>query len=247
MGKYPAIISVCLFFSLPLFADKTEMTYEQYETELAHLQQQEKSVKEQIAQQQSAIESLKQQLADIEQKIAAVQKEKYDILGITEADVIAAESELASIQQALDMLSGLSQEDLLKRKNELAVAQARIEALKRKPVSYLWRVRDKIKPVEDALEQLKAKCAQQPPARVESAAAASSYTVKLVPGNRESLSKIASYDFVYGSVTKWPMLYRSNQSIIDKKFKRYTRQNSNSKYSRAEDLIFPGQVLDIPR
>jgi len=50
MGKYAGIISVCLFFSLPLFAAKTDMTYEQYETELAQLQQQEKAVKEQIAQ-----------------------------------------------------------------------------------------------------------------------------------------------------------------------------------------------------
>jgi len=41
----------------------------------------EKAIKEQIAQQQSAIESLKQQLADLSQKIAALQKEKYDIWG----------------------------------------------------------------------------------------------------------------------------------------------------------------------
>ena len=246
MGKYAGIISVCLFFSLPLFAAKTDMTYEQYETELAQLQQQEKAVKEQIAQQQSAIESLKQQLADLSQKIAALQKEKYDILGITEADVVAAETELSSIRQALDALSGLSLEDLVKRKSEVAVQQARIEALKRKPVSYLWRVRDKIKPVEDLLEQVKAKCAQ-PLAQPQSAPAASSYTVKLVSGSRESLSKIAAYDFVYGSVAKWPMLYRSNQSIIDKKFQRYTKRTTKPKYSRAEDLIFPGQVLDIPR
>jgi len=63
-------------------------------------------------------------------------------LGITEADVVAAETELSSIRQALDALSGLSLEDLVNAKRS-AVQQARIEALKRKPVSYLWRVRTK--------------------------------------------------------------------------------------------------------
>jgi nucleoid-associated protein YgaU len=231
---------------MPLFAAKTEMTYEQYETELAQLQQQEKAAKEQIAQQQSGIESLKRQLAELSQKIATIQKEKYDILGITETDVVAAENELAAIQQALVLLSGLPFEDLLKRKNEVIAQQSRIEGLKRKPVSYLWRVRDKIKPVEDLLEQVKSRLAQ-PPVQSQSASAASSYTVKLVPGNRESLSKIAAYDFVYGNGTKWPTLYRSNQSIIDKRFQRYTKRNPKPKYSRAEDLIYPGQVLDIPR
>jgi polyhydroxyalkanoate synthesis regulator phasin len=246
MGKYLVIISACLFFSMPLYAAKTEMTYEQYETQLAQLQQQEKTLKEQIAQQQSGIESLKQQLAELEQKIAALQKEKYAVLGITDADVTAAENELASIRQALELLSGLPPEDLLKRKNEVTAQQSRIEALKRKSVSYLWKVRDEIKPVEDLLEQVKAKLAQPLP-QAQTASAASSYTVKLAPGNRESLSKIAAYDFVYGSVTKWPNLYRSNQSIIDKGFQRYSKRNPNPKYSRAEDLIYPGQVLDIPR
>jgi hypothetical protein len=167
-------------------------------------------------------------------------------LGITEADVVAAENELSSIQQELVLLSGLPSEELFKRKNEVIAQQSRIEGLKRKPVSYLWRVRDKIKPVEDLLEQVKSRL-EQPPLQSQSASAASMYTVKLVPGNRESLSKIAAYDFVYGDVTKWPALYRSNQSIIDKRFKRYTTRSPSPKYSRAEDLIYPGQVLDIPR
>ena len=247
MGKYPGVISVCLFLSVPLFAAKTEMTYEQYEAELTQAQQREKSAKEQIAQQQSGIESLNRQLAELSEKIAALQKEKYAVLGIGEADVTAAENELASIRQALELLSGLPAEDLLKRKNEVAAQQSRLESLKTRRVSYLWKVRDEIKPVEDLLGQVKARLAQQPPVQPQASSAVSSYTVKLVPGNRESLSKIAAYDFVYGSVTRWPALYRSNQSIIDKSFQRYTKRNPNPKYSRAEDLIYPGQVLDIPR
>ena len=247
MGKYLGIISVCLFFSMPLHASESAMTYERYEAELAQLQQQEKTAKEQIAQQQSAIGSLTRQLDELSRKIAIVQKEKYDILGITEADVVAAENELSSIQQALVLLSGLPSEDFFKRKNEVTTQQSRMEDLKRKPVSYLWRVRDKIKPVEDLLQQVKDKLAQQPLAQPQGASVVSSYTVKLVPGNRECLSKIAAYDFVYGSVTKWPVLYRANQSIIDKRFQRYAKRNPSPKYSRAEDLIYPGQVLDIPR
>ena len=70
----------------------------------------------------------------------------------------------------------------------------------------------------------------------------------MVPQNRECLYRISGYDFVFGDPAKWPYLYRANQSIIDKGFNRFKdRRGESCKYSRAADLIFPGQVLDIPR
>lgn len=249
MGKCREFVSVCLVLCLPLWATgAVVMTYDQYENRLAQALQQEKTAKEQIAQEQSGIEALKGQIADTEQKIAALEKEKYEILGITEADVTGALGEIASIKQALDPLEGLSANELFARKNEVSAAQARIEAFKRKPVSFLWKIRDALKPIEDQSARLADRLNRRvvdPPAKNNDAP--TSYTVKLVPENRESLSRIASYAFIYGSALKWPTLYRSNQSIIDKKYDRYSKRGSNPKYSRAADLIYPGQVLDIPR
>lgn len=246
MGRCRKLFSVCLMLYMPLYAAITVMTYDQYETQLAQALEREKTAKQQIAGEQSGIESLKGQIADLEQKIATLQTEKYSILGITEADVTSAQSEIASIAHALDELEALLPEDLLKRKNDVGAAQARIDALKRKPAALLWKIRDRMGPLSDRLERIKARLSQQPPA-TPVAEAPTSYTVKLVPGNRESLSRIASYDFIYGSAVKWPMLYRSNRSIIDNKYDRYVKHAADPKYSRAADLIQPGQVLDIPR
>jgi nucleoid-associated protein YgaU len=229
---------------MPLYAATAVMTYDQYETQLTQALEREKTAKQQIAGEQSGIEILKGQIADLEQKIAAVQTEKYSILRITEADVAWAQSEIASIAQAMDGLEALLPEDLLKRKNDVGAAQARLDALKRKPATLLWKIRDRMAPLFDRLERIKARLGQQPPA-APVAEVLTSYTVKLAPGNRESLSRIAS--FIYGSAAKWRALYRSNRSIMDNKYDRYVKHAADPKYSRAADLIYPGQVLDIPR
>lgn len=231
-------VSVCLIFAVSsMGAAKTEMTYEDYETELASAQNREKAAKEEIAQEQAKIESLKQQLAEIDAQIAAVIQEKYDILGITEQDVVNAENEIASIRQELELLLGLTPDELEQRINDIKALEARISALKEKPVSYLWRVRDKIRDIEALLERVKANLPDKP----------SSYTVRLVPERRDCLYRIAQYENIYSDPTQWPKIYRANKGLIDASFQRYQRLVEEPKYSKSEDLIFPGQVLDIPR
>ncbi len=58
------------------------------------------------------------------------------------------------------------------------------------------------------------------------------YTVKLTPDDRDCLSKIAGYPFVYGDREKWPVLYRANKETL--------------KHPENADLIFPEEVLVIP-
>jgi nucleoid-associated protein YgaU len=58
------------------------------------------------------------------------------------------------------------------------------------------------------------------------------YTVRLVPGDRDCLSKIAGYTFVYEDRRRWNDLYRANKATL--------------KHSENVDLILPGEVLVIP-
>ncbi|MCE5256412.1 MAG: hypothetical protein LLF89_06135 [Spirochaetaceae bacterium] len=58
------------------------------------------------------------------------------------------------------------------------------------------------------------------------------YTVRLIPGRRDCLWRIAEYSFVYNNPLKWSVLYNANKATF--------RDPSNP------DLIFPGQILDIP-
>ncbi len=244
-----SILFCCCLFTVSAFAadpvwqfqenpeEYDTMTMESYEIVLAAALQREKVAKEQIAQEQALIESLRQQLLDIDQRIAALIQEKYDILGITEQDVIDAENEIAAIRQELELLLGLTPEELLKRMSDIKKLEARIAALKRKPVSYLWRIRDQIIELEDLLARVKANLPDK----------LSQYTVRLVPERRDCLWRIAEYPEIYEDPAQWPKIYRANKTTIDRGYNSYLNNVEESKYSRSEDLIFPGQVFDIPR
>lgn len=55
------------------------------------------------------------------------------------------------------------------------------------------------------------------------------YTVRLIPERRDSLWRIAEYDFIYGNPWLWPKIWHRNRKLI---------QNP--------DLIYPGWQLYIP-
>lgn len=55
------------------------------------------------------------------------------------------------------------------------------------------------------------------------------YTVRLIPGRRESLWRIAGYDFVYGDPRLWRKIWERNRELIEE-----------------PDLILPGWHLYIP-
>ncbi|MFP4416455.1 MAG: hypothetical protein ACOC4C_00580 [Fibrobacterota bacterium] len=235
--KRAGIILMLCILSVSAVAQETEMTYEEYEMALASAQERETTAREQIAQVQAEIESLKQQIAEVESQIAQAIEDKYDILGITEQDVIDAENEIASIRQELELLLSLSPEELEDRISDIEKLEARIAALKAQPVSYLWRIRDQIVEIESLLERVKANLPDKP----------SQYTVQLIPGNRDCLYRISGYDFIYGDPTQWPRIYRANQTLINSAYQQYVSRAEEPKYERAEDLIFPGQEFDIPR
>lgn len=236
MKRVGIILMLCIL-SVSAVAQETEMTYEEYEMALAAAQERETTAREQIAQVQAEIESLKQQLSEVDAQIAQAIQDKYDILGITEQDVIDAENEIASIRQELELLLSLSPEELENRISDIEKLEARIASLKAKPVSYLWRIRDQINEIESLLQRVRANLPDKP----------SQYTVQLIPGNRDCLYRISGYDFVYGDATQWPRIYRANQTQINGAYQQYVRRVETPMYEQPEDLIFPGQVFDIPR
>ncbi|MDH5717243.1 MAG: hypothetical protein OEZ22_06360 [Spirochaetia bacterium] len=55
------------------------------------------------------------------------------------------------------------------------------------------------------------------------------YKVRLIPNKRDCLWRIAEYDFIYDNPLLWPKIYKANKAQI-----------------KNPDLIFPGQIFDIP-
>jgi nucleoid-associated protein YgaU len=213
------------------------MSLETYQLELTNAQQRETELKTQIANEQAIIDSLKARLVDLDAQIASTIADIYRILGITEDDVLAAEAEIREIRQNLELLLGLPSDELLRRSKEIAENEARINALKEKPVSYLWKIRDQIRDLESLLAQVKANLPDQ----------IMSYEVQLNVGNRDCLYRIAGRSEVYEDASRWPEIYRANKAQIDRSYNSYKKNAAEVKYDRPQDLIFPGQVFDIPR
>ncbi len=69
-------------------------------------------------------------------------------------------------------------------------------------------------------------------ASAESPSLPASYTVRLIPNDRDSLSKIAGYPFIYGNRAQWPLIYRANKATL--------------KHPENADIILPGEILVIP-
>lgn len=55
------------------------------------------------------------------------------------------------------------------------------------------------------------------------------YTVRLIPEKRDCLWRIAGYDFIYNNPRLWSRIYKANKNQIAN-----------------PDLIYPGQILNIP-
>lgn len=55
------------------------------------------------------------------------------------------------------------------------------------------------------------------------------YSVRLIPERRDCLWRIAEYEYIYGNPFLWPRIYKANKNQI-----------------KNPDLIYPGQVFDIP-
>jgi nucleoid-associated protein YgaU len=63
-------------------------------------------------------------------------------------------------------------------------------------------------------------------------ALAAEYEVKLNPAKRDCLWRIAGFDFIYGNPVEWKRIYDYNKSTF--------------RYPDNPDLIYPGQILEIP-
>lgn len=232
-----SLVFVSLLIPFSAFAQNVEMTMEEYVIALADAQKREQAAKEAIATEQATIKELEQQIQETEEAIARVKAETYEILGITEEDVIAFNNECDAIQAQIDELAMLSADELMRKMKEIKAIDKAIDELEKKPAGMLFASVARIQTLRDAMDQLKSNLPDKP----------MSYTVRRIPERRDCLWRIAEYEDIYNNPLEWPKIYESNKDVIVKAFNRYKRNTAEPKYNRAADLIFPGQTFDIPR
>jgi len=267
---------VLLVFGLASFSAAQErMTYEEYLNQLAGYKQRESEAGAQIAKLDKEIASLKEAIEAAEAEMEAVHAEIYRLIGSDKAGVEAFMADLDGLIRRIRGLQRLSPDDLYKRKGEVVEIKGRLEELKKNPISHLPAAADKISAIEGMLAQLEARIPRIPTpdqytvvrgdnlwniskkeqiyddpymwpriyvanCRIKNPDLIYPDWVLTIPRGvgpdqhlvvrGEWLSKIAGYSEVYGDVSKWHALYQANRDQI-----------------ADSDLIYPAQVLDIPR
>ena len=272
MRSLPKVLLTATVLNVQVFA-QSELTRSQYQTELTSVQEREVGAREQIAQEQSRIQLLKKELAEKEKAIAAKKQKKYSFLGIQEQDVVVAESELDNLLNTVRHLAYGQNEDQQSKWRDIEVIETRLSNLQESPVSNLKQISEAIKKLESMISEIKSSFAvSYTPdsmahqtvtdsfgSSVHSASEsqitnpspdtaylhAETYVVKNSSGEPETLFKIAAA--VYGDPYEWPKIYRANQDKIDAYYQKTMKSSPGQKYSKPQDLIFPGLVLIIPR
>lgn len=259
MKLLPFILSAAVI-SFPIFATPSKNA-DGFAAQLDAAQKKEQNAREQIADEQSRIKSVKHQIENIDNKIADIQREKFNLLGITVKDISLAETQLSILKKELENLSNIVPEDLLKRKSEIDSLDKRLCELKARPAVRLAELTGKVYRFELAFLRVKTEfdsicdrrnAAGETKTDNDSVVAAAvspwvdKYTVKAVYGRSETLLRIAGYPEIYGDSHKWYLIYDANKDLINRNYQKL-KNSGNTNYTQPQDVIFPGQVLIIPR
>jgi hypothetical protein len=241
---------------------------------LDSVMQRELVVREQIALEQVKIENLKQDIQTCSEKVDEARKKRLTLLGTDEQGYLAVCSTLDNIifqlqtfysagvsdlvqnQQIIDSLFSFSNN--LKKTtryihvDSLAAKMRVIEELHNKLANTFTEYLKKSS-VPLSTENTDSVLTGQLPDskesnRISSDGQVDSWTVRSEDGKkRESLFKIAGYPQVYGDPFQWKKIYLANKELIDNNYKRYQKLLNADATINPQDVIFPGQILKIPR
>ena len=242
---------------------------EEYRTQMAEWQKREADAMAAIRDEEAKIADLKEQIENIESEKKSVQKEIYTLVGSDEAGVKAFDRKLDNLSSDIRALQGLSDEELGKRFNDIETADKMLNEYKMDPISCLPEMKAKIAELDRMMARIpklpgtytviRGDCLykisgypqiyndpikwpriyranrdqiQDPdliyPEQIFKIPRGYPSTYTVIPG--EWLCKIADYWEIYGDWRKWTKIYEANRDQI-----------------KDPDLIYPNQVLSIPR
>ncbi|MFQ6618226.1 MAG: LysM peptidoglycan-binding domain-containing protein [Fidelibacterota bacterium] len=253
----------------------TKMKMEEYNAELAKWQKREADARAEIVRLDEEITGLKQEIEETEKEIARIKQETFDLLGVMEADQERFEEDVNALLNQLKGLEALTPEELYQQKGELLTIKENLEKLKAENIAalkenieklnqvdsylsrveamvpapvketyvvvrgdYLWKIAGKEKIYNDPYQWMKIYTANRDQIKDPDLIYPDQiFDIPREPGANEYwvvkgewLSKIASYAEVYNNPFEWTKIYEANRSVI-----------------RDPNLIYPHQILTIPR
>ena len=258
MTIVPKCFGTALLISIPLFAQTPQISRAEYDQQMASLQKTEIQLREQIAQEQASILQLKKKIEASRERIAALRQKKLELVGITESGLAELQGEIRQLEDGLGRLLSAGDDEFINDAARFQMFIEQFETLKKKPATRLWSIKPGIEKISLkitqaetrylALAEQNAAAKEQENAEnktVSSSGAPESYTVSNRDGAPETLYGIASK--MYGDPYQWIRIYNANKTVIDSNFNRIRKKSELKSIAEPSDLIFPGQVLVIPR
>ncbi len=214
---------VCTALALALvplaaFAQSEDgMTYEEYEMQLAGVQQNVQEIKQKVQECKDAGDMVAQQITGLEEQIAGTMQDLLDLVGCTDqACIDAYMAALDRIEGQLRALMNLPDADLFDQRDHFDSISEEVEGLKQNNIRHLPKAKMKLKTIVQLIERI---AARMPAKKIKD------YTVL----RNDNLWKIARSEEIYDNAYLWSRIYLENRDKI-----------------KHPDLIYPNWVLQIP-
>ena len=193
------------------------MTYEEYEMQLASVQQEIQEINQKVQACKDAGDKVAQRIADVDARIAGVKQEILDLVGCPDqACIDAYMAALDRVEGQLRALMNLPDADLFDQRDHFDAISEEVEGLKQNKIRHLPRANAKLKSIVQLVERI---AARMPAKKIKD------YTVL----RNDNLWNIARSEDIYDNAYLWPRIYLENRDKI-----------------RHPDLIYPDWVLQIP-
>lgn len=211
-------------FSSAVYAEE-EMTYEAYVIELASHKQREDDARAKIGVLEGEISELNTQIKTVKDQTTAVWNSMLEFVGVSQEQYDGFVQGLDAFVSKVRGFEAQFSEDFSGWATSLKGADKELKVLKKNPIAIFPRLDSKFANADRAIEDSKSALRL-----AKESNGSNAYTVRLIPERRDCLWRIAEYSETYGDPFQWPKIYSANKDQI-----------------KDEDLIFPGQTLQIPR
>jgi len=254
-------------------AQEQQMTCEEYMAQGNELVNRENAANTQIEELNAQLEALNIQIAQLDRANADLNAQILATIGHSESEVMAFGRELDAIIAQLEGLMALAPEVLIMRRGEVTAIDSRVAELKQSNIAALPEMMDKLSTIDQMLAELKARVAQ--PVVIDYKVERGDNLWNISKKEqiyddpymwpriyRKNKDQIKDPDLIYPKqvlavpfgvaenqylVTRGDFLFKIAAELYNNAGKWHKIYEANKQQIVAPDIIFPAQVLEIPK
>jgi len=216
-------LTLCLFSSYsaempPASKPDKELTEEEADLRIGSLKKDVSELEAKLATEKEKYSKVKQEIADAEKSLRDCDKALLDMLSATQADIDAFRKKLGEIRSRVRQMQTLSNDQLADKRSDVEKLEYDLNQLRRNKISLMEEF---YQPIIDLAREIKGLYREKK---------ITTYTVRPWATSRDCLWNIAGRPEILGDPNQWPKIWQANRDEI-----------------RNPDIIFPGQILELPQ